>query len=110
MPEEIKKRNIAFDRLVSDISKEDVRIAVIGTVVSVDNEALIFVVDDKTGSLTVLAPSEQLFSKVKAGSLIRVIGLVLPHEKGFELRAEIIQDFNALDKDLFPALQEMIRK
>jgi len=111
MPEDgPKKRNIAFERLISGISKDDVRIAVIGTVVSVDNDSLIFTIDDNTGSLTILAPNNDFFSKVKEGSMVRVIGLVLPHDNGFELRGELIQDFSDLDKGLLPIIQEIIRK
>lgn len=110
MPEgdERRKRNIAFERKIGGISKDDVRITVIGAVLSVDMQSLVFNIEDPSGQLTILATSEESLKDVSVGSVVRVIGIVLPFDEGFELRAEVIQDFKDLSPELFPVLHELI--
>ena len=110
MPEvvqERRKRRVAVDKRISDLCAEDSRVAVVGTVLSVDSQALIFSIEDPSGELTVLAPTEELVSKLKVGVVARVIGVVLPFEGGLELRAEVVQDFSGLSKELFTVLHEL---
>ncbi len=106
--EERKKRRVAVERKIADIAEGDVRVAVVGTVLSIDKQTLVFTIEDPSGQLTVLATNEESLSKVSVGNVVRVIGIVLPFDEGFELRAEIIQDFKDLSPELFPVLHELI--
>ncbi len=115
MPEEVekqvterRKRNTAFERKIKDISKDDVRVAVIGTILSIDKQSFVFDIEDPSGQLTVLAPNEESLKNLSTGGVVRVIGIVLPFDEGFELRAELIQDFKELSRELFPILHELI--
>jgi RPA family protein len=110
MPEgdERRKRNVAVEKKIISLSKDDSRVAVAGTVLSLDKDSLIFTMEDPSGQLTVLAPTEDLIKSLKIGNVARVIGIVLPYEEGLELRAEIVQDFSELDKELFPVLHEFM--
>ncbi len=106
--EQRKKRNVIVEKKIGSITKEDIRVAVVGTVLSVDKEALIFSVEDPSGELTCLAPNEEMIGKLKVGSPARVIGIVIPDEEGAELRAEIVQDFSGIDKELFQILHKVL--
>ena len=102
------KRRVAVEKRICDLTPEDSRVAVIGTVVSIDEESLLFDMEDSTGMLTVILPSNELMKHIKIGSLVRVIGLILPFEEGVELRAEIIQDFSELSPELFSIFQNLL--
>lgn len=112
MPEETeqqgrRKRRVAVEKKIGDLSKDDSRVVVIGTVLSIDDQSLVFTIEDPSGQLTILAPTEGLIKGLKVGQPARVIGIVLPYEEGLELRAEVVQDFSELSPDLFPVLHEM---
>ena len=113
MPEEVRekhKRLPAIEKQVSKLNKEDTRVTVIGTVLSIDTQALIINIEDPTGELTILCPNEESLKEIKIGSVIRVMGMVLPYEDGIELRAEIIQDFSKLNPELYKILHNLINQ
>lgn len=106
--EQEKKRNPAYERDIKDIKPEsDVRVRIIGTVISKSMDSSSIVIDDSTGQLTVLISSDELLEKTKPGQFVRIIGLVVPYEGGFELRAEIVQDMSLLDKELYKKYKEL---
>lgn len=106
--DERRKRRVAVERKIKDITGEDSRITVLGTVINVDKDSMIFTIEDPSGQLTILASSEDAVSSLSVGKVVRVIGIVLPFEEGFELRAEVVQDFSELSKELFPVLHELM--
>ncbi|MFA5405813.1 MAG: OB-fold nucleic acid binding domain-containing protein [Candidatus Nanoarchaeia archaeon] len=111
MPEDVsekRKRRTAVEKKIKSLSNEDGRVTVIGTVLSVDTQSLVFTIEDPSGQLTIIAPTEDLVKDVAPGKIIRVIGIVLPYEGGVELRAELVQDFSGLSKELFPVLHELM--
>ena len=111
MSEEVKerrKRRVAIDKQVKNLSKDDSRVTVVGTVLSIDKQSLIFSIEDPSGQLTILAPTEDLIKNIKIGMPCRVIGIVLPYEEGLELRAEVVQDFSELSPELFPVLHKLM--
>lgn len=112
MPEDVqerRKRMVAKERQIKDLSKDDSRVTIVGTVLSVDEQSLIFSIEDPSGQLTILAPTEDLIKDLKPGNIARVIGMVLPYEDGMELRAEVVQDFSDLNNELFPVLHELMK-
>lgn len=105
--EQDKRRNPAYERNIKEINPEsDIRVRIIGTIVSKNLDSSSIVIDDGTGQLTVLVSSDELFERTKSGQFVRIIGLVMPYEGGFELRAEIIQDMSLLDKKLYKKYKE----
>lgn len=113
MPEEVRekrKRVVAIEKIISALSKEDQRVTVIGTVLSLDTQALIFTIEDLSGELTIMAPTEDMLKNIKEGSIVRVTGIVLPYEEGLELRAELVQDFSKLSRELYPVLHQLIKE
>ncbi len=111
MPEEIKerrKRRVAVEKKIINLKPDDSRVTVIGVVLSLDRQSLLMTIEDPSGELTIIVPTEDLVKNIKIGSFVRVIGIVLPYEEGIELRAEIIQDFSELNKELYPILHDLM--
>ena len=103
MPEqERRKRATAIEKKISQITKDDVRVAIIGTIVELDNSICSVMVDDGESTIRVILPEEQ-FEKCEPGKMVRVIGLAAPALEGdeIELKGEIVQDFSKLDKNLY---------
>ena len=100
--EERKKRNVAFERKISTISKDDIRVKVIGTIVEKDAVTNSIVIDDGESKVRVLL-DENIFTVLELGKLVRTIGIIAPALQGedFELKGEIVQDFSGLDKELY---------
>ena len=82
-------------RSVSEISSEDTRVSLIGTVI--DRQDNLAVIDDGTGQINVSFEKE---IEAELNKLVRVFGRVMPLEGGFELQGEIIQDMSGLDMGL----------
>jgi hypothetical protein len=97
-----KKRNTAFEKKIADVKKEDIRVALIGTIIEKDPSIHAIIIDDGEAKMRVLLP-EEFFDKFETGQTVRVIGLVAPALEGDEkeLRGEIIQDFSKLDRQLY---------
>ena len=102
MAEERRKRNPAIEKKISQITKDDVRVAVIGTIVEMDNSINVIMIDDGESTIRILLPEEE-FEKCEPGKLIRAIGLIAPamDTDEMELKGEIVQDFSKLDKNLY---------
>ena len=81
---EQKRRNVAFEKEISDISKNDVRVRVTGTVISKNTESSSIILDDSTGQLTIMLSTEEELANINPGSFIRVIGMVVPYGEGVE--------------------------
>lgn len=94
--EERKKRNVAFEKEINSVSKDDIRVKVVGTVIEKDQITNSVVIDDGQAKVRVLL-DENMFNLTDLGRLVRAIGIVAPalEGEGFELRGEILQDFSA---------------
>jgi len=99
---ERKKRNPAVEKKISEITREDIRVTTVGTLIETDPEINAIVIDDGEKSIKVMLPPD-VFAKVEPGKVVRVIGLVAPAMAGeeIELRGEIVQDFSKVDKELY---------
>jgi hypothetical protein len=96
MPENQYKRLPAMHKQITDINAEkDIRVRILGRVI--DKQDGMIVIDDGSGTAEVIG--ENLTAGVD--DTVRVFARVIPLEDGFELRAEILQDMNALDLNLF---------
>lgn len=97
------KRVPMRERTVAELNGNDIRAAVIGTVVDVNGER--FVVDDGTGTVEVLMPAEA--KAPAAGTLVRVIGRVRA-EEGVHKEAEAVQQMAGLDVNLYKSLKRLL--
>lgn len=95
---EFKKRAFAKLRKLNTVDiKNDSRISVVGSVITIDNKNLFFSFDDGTGVINVLLTNEEQLKKIKPGKIIRVIGIIMSFDNSYEIRAEIISDFTGLN-------------
>ncbi len=94
-------------RRIKDISKNDLRVTVIGKIIDKAKDAL--VLDDGTGKITIRFNEEMRanLEKVKTGDQVKILGAVVPLEKATELNGEIIQLYN-VDKRLINKVFELI--
>lgn len=92
-------RSPAVPRRIADINPEtDIRVRLVGRV-SDKRDNSIFLKDD-SGEVEIIMEPE-FASCLSEGEIIRVFTRVLPLETGYELRSELIQDMNKLDKELY---------
>lgn len=101
MPQEYK-RFPTSEKKISEISPEDVRVAIIGTVI--DESEGKFALDDGTGSIEVLADKEDT-EKLEPKKTVRVIGKIIS-EDGLKLNAEGVQDFSNFDLELYKKVKK----
>ncbi len=106
---EKRRRLPAVEKQIAKINKEDTRVTVVGTVLSIDTQALIITIEDPSGELTILCQTEDALKNIRQGGVVRISGVVLPYEDGIELRAEIIQDFSKLSPELYPVLHNLMK-
>ncbi len=102
MEESRKKRNVAVEKSISELTKEDTRVKIVGTIIEKDSSNNSIVIDNGNASIRVLL-NQELFEKALIGKIVRVIGLVVPPLQGesVELQGEIVQDFSELDLELY---------
>ncbi|MFB6075647.1 MAG: OB-fold nucleic acid binding domain-containing protein [Candidatus Aenigmatarchaeota archaeon] len=102
------KRAVTNFKKIEDIDEDDIRVSVIGTLVSKDDEALI--VDDGSGNLEVslleMENSEHV-EDLKTGQIIRVVGK-LDRGEGLELRGEAVQDFSEFDLNMYEKAKKLV--
>ncbi|MBU6998974.1 MAG: replication protein RepA [Theionarchaea archaeon] len=95
------RRAPAIEKDISDITEEDIRVSIIGTVIRKDPIQYSMILDDGTGSIIVLG--DKLF---EVQTTVRVIGR--PQMRGEPLiSAEIVQDFSDFDLELYKRVKEL---
>jgi len=104
---EFKKRAVAVSKSLNKVSKDDTRVAVVGTVIDVDEKNFVFTLDDSVKKLNVILLDEHLIHKAKVGKILRVIGLVIAGESGIELKGELVQDFTGLNVEYYNKYLEL---
>ena len=96
------RRLAAHEKKIAEITKEDMRVRVFGTVIH--NSDNLVVLDDGTGKISVnfRDPVE-----AKPGMTVRIFGKVMPAEEGFEIEGEILQDMGNVDVSLYKKAVEL---
>lgn len=109
MPEDLGE-GFAFKRVpmkeksIAELNENDIRVAILGTVVNANGERLIL--DDGNGSVEVLLPADA--KPVAASSTVRVIGRVRSAEGALHIEAEAVQNFSGLDLNLYKSLKRQL--
>ena len=97
------RRHPAITRKIAEINPEtDIRVRLLGRVVEKSESCLI--IEDDSGKAEIVAEDMNLDFNKEA--LVRIFARVLPLEDGFELRAELIQNMNDLDVDLYKKIHD----
>ena len=100
------KRGAFKEKFVKNLGDGDFRVCVVGTVTGV-KEGGFFLVDG-TGEVGVNSANFEGETVVKEGMFARVFGSLMPFEEGHELQAEIIQNFESVDKEALNKIQEKL--
>ncbi len=107
---EIKKRSVAKMKRIREINKDDdLRVSIIGSVVNIDDKNLFFTIDDGKDRVNVLLNNNEQLKKLELGKIVRIIGIVMGFNKGFEIRAEVIQDFRGIKIKYYNKLLDLIK-
>jgi uncharacterized protein YdeI (BOF family) len=102
MPER-QRRAAAEPKNIEDIDPQnDIRVRIIGTVLSVDEDSL--TVDDGSGTVEVFLEDEYL-EETEESQRVRVLGRVLPTPDSFEIQGEVLQHF-----DIEPEIYDRVKK
>ena len=92
------RRHPALPRKIAEINPEsDIMVRLLGRIT--DKKDSSFILEDESGKAEIITDDTELSFNVADN--VRVFARVLPLEDSFELRAEIIQDMNKLDMDLY---------
>ncbi len=107
MPETLEgfvtpRRLPAYEKKIADISKNDVRVRLLGTVI--DKKENVIVIDDGSGKINVVFNDPV---NVKENQFVRIFGRVMPAEDGFEVEGEILQEMGKVDVALYRKTVEM---
>ncbi len=86
---------------ISEITADQRKVSIIGTIISKNAELYSFLVDDGTGTILILTNNIERFNEIKEKDFVRVMGRVWGESEEIELQADIIQDFSKIDKELW---------
>jgi len=105
MPEN-QRRAPARPKNIEEIDpKDDIRVRVIGTVLSVEDDSISL--DDGTGTVEVFLEEEKM-EDLEENQRIRILGRVLPTPDSFEIQGEIVQDFSDVDPELYDRVKKVV--
>ena len=90
------------EKFIKDIKKEDIKIAVSGIIVSKDNGKI--VIDDTTGNIPV-----EIETELEMNKFVRVFGVLIPYDDGFEVQGHIIQDLSELDIEKYMKVKALLQ-
>jgi hypothetical protein len=106
---ERKKRVPGKERQIAEITGEDYRVRVLGTIIDIDEANSSALLDDGTGRATILFADPDQFEAAKEGKLVRIIGKAR-REGEVEIEVEIIQDMRKLDLGLYEQVRYIEEK
>ena len=104
MPDDFQRRLPSLERDIAGIRPEDMRVAVLGTVIDKNPDSTRIVLDDGTGKVEIISESPL---PAQVNQMVRVFGRVIPLENGVELQGEIAQDMSRLDLGLLKKLKSL---
>jgi len=98
---QIIRRAPAIPKRISDLKPEIGRVCLAGTIISKNKDIGSFILDDGANKILILTNDPKEFEQLQEGKFVRVMGKVWGQEGELEIQAEIIQDFNKIDRDLY---------
>jgi hypothetical protein len=97
----ILRRAPAVPVKISDLKSDMGRVCVLGTVVSRNADIGSLIIDDGQASVLILLSETQQLEKLKEGQTVRAIGRVWGSENEIEIQAELVQNFDGIDRELY---------
>ena len=90
------------EKFIEKIEKEDIKIAVSGIIVSKDSGKI--VIDDTTGTIPI-----EIETTLGINKFVRIFGVLIPYEEGFEIKGDIIQDLSEIDHEKYVKIKELLQ-
>ena len=100
-----ERRSPAVEKKINEINDSDMRVKVVGTIISIDDSIPMIIVDDGSGIANVVVDE----IKFEIGKQVRVIGRIINTEP-IEIRAEAVQDFSKVDRETYEKYLNVIEK
>ena len=100
-----ERRSPAIEKKITEVVEGDHRVKIVGTIISMDESVPLIVIDDGTGIANIIVDE----IKNKVGDQIRAMGKVINTEP-VEIRAEIIQDFSKIDREVYNKYLDILSK
>lgn len=102
-PEEKKvlRRAPAVPVKISDLKSDMGRVCVLGTVVSKNADIGSLIIDDGQASVLVLLSEMHYLEHLKEGQTVRVFGKIWGTGDEIEIQAELVQNFEKIDRVLY---------
>ncbi len=97
----ILRRAPAVPVKISDLRGDMGRVCVLGTIVSKNSDIGSLIIDDGQASVLVLLSEMQDLEKLKEGQTVRAIGRVWGTGDEIEIQAELVQNFDKIDRELY---------
>jgi len=94
----------AKGRKISEISQDDIRVRIFGTVINKTESSLI--IDDGSEKVEIIFDS---LPEIEVGEKVRIIARVLPLANGFEVRGEVVQNMKGFDVEMYKKAREIIK-
>ncbi|WP_456475333.1 hypothetical protein [Candidatus Pyrohabitans sp.] len=104
-----KRRFPAKQVEIGNITGEEFRVRVLGTIVDCDETSGTALIDDGTGRAVLLFADPELFARAVEGKRVRVLGKVRVGE-AVEIEVEVIQDMSRLDVSLYEQVKYAVEK
>jgi len=86
---------------IKDLSNKTIKIAISGLIVNKDIERI--TIDDGTGAVNAVIQTE-----LPVNTFVRVYGILLPYEKGFEIQGHVIQDLSNINQNLLKKVKSLL--
>jgi len=95
------RRAPSLDIKISNLKPDMGRVALLGTIISKNEDISAFMLDDGEAQVLILLNNIKDFEKVSEGQKVRVFGKVWGQEGELEIQADVIQDFSKVDMRLY---------
>jgi hypothetical protein len=99
------------EKKIIEITNKDKNVCIIGRIIDVYNSTLI--IDDGSGKITVFintVKNPNIIKGLKINDIIRVFGIVSGKEDDIIINADLVQNFNGFDENLYRRILEIEKK
>ena len=87
---------------IKDLNSNTLKIAITGLIVSKSENMI--TIDDRTGSLPVLIDTD-----LPVNTFVKVYGILIPSDQGFELQGNLIQDLSKINQELYKKVKSSLQ-
>lgn len=90
------------EKFIKNLSKDDIKVALSGVIVSKSDGRII--IDDTTGTI-----ATEVETILEVNNFVRVFGVLIPYDEGFEVQGHFIQDLSDIDADRYLKVKSLLQ-